>query len=594
MTPTQSPGRWRIWIPAFLIAVSIATLVGRLVQLQILEHAHYQAKARDELDDEKLEYGRRGAILDSNGDVLATSIETYDVFVSGRKWQDPAVALPAAAALAPYLKTDAPSLLAGVATGGDTRVARDIDFETGEALKEAIRAAANPFADSVRLERSSLRSHPNGDVAASILGWFGDPTPDDDSKARKVGRSGLEASLDRVLAGRPMRQFFERDVAGEAIPIGLYQASAVLAGADLKLTIDRRIQALAERQLDIAVAQHKAIGGTIVIMEPNTGRILALATSPRLKYSELPFTDSEKVVLENDHSVSYAYEPGSVMKVITMASALDGGAVTPETTYHDDGVVRFEDGTELSNWRGGSYGTQTMIGVLQNSINTGAIFAQRALGRDRFLEYLGRFGFNDKTGIELLAEAAPYFRQPGDEGWTIVDVATQAYGQGIFVTPIQMVAAFTAAINGGTLFRPQLVQATIDPDGTVRERKPNALSQPIRPETSATVRFMLEQVVMPPERGHQGRPRDYTAGGKSGTANIISGNSYDDKRQVASFIGFAPLVDPRIVVLVKLDENADLQTGQEAAGPVFATLVDEVLRYLNVAPDNAAYVGVTP
>ncbi|MFN0094815.1 MAG: peptidoglycan D,D-transpeptidase FtsI family protein [Dehalococcoidia bacterium] len=581
-------GSRRILLPAGVIAVAVAALVARLVSIQIVEHDQHSADAKAELADEKLEYGRRGTILDRNGTVLAASVPTFDVYISGKLWQDPAVAQLGSTVLTKHLKLGAGDLLPLITSNADVRVARDIDWETGLALAAAVKEAE--LGGAVRLDRSAVRIHPNGSVGASLVGWYGDPPPDDKSRARKVGRSGIESNLNGLLAGKPLRTLYERDTEGEAIPIGSYVASAAEDGADVVLALDWELQDIAERELEIAVAAHKAIGGTVVMMEPETGRILALATLPRLKYTDLPFKDSAKVVLENDKSVSYAYEPGSVMKVITAAAAVDAGVVGPDTWYHDDGVVRFEDGTELKNWRDGAYGDQSMVGVLQNSINTGAIFMQRKLGRDRFLDYLDRFGFNDKTGIELPAEAAPFFRQPGDEGWTVVDVATQSYGQGIFVTPVQMVAAFAATINGGQLFRPQLVRETVDADGTVRERRPDLVGHPIRPETSATMRSMLAQIVMPPERGHQGKPRDYSAGGKSGTANIITGNTYDEKRQVASFIGFAPVDAPKIVILVKLDENADLQTGQEAAGPVFAKLVDLSLAHLNVAPDAATYV----
>jgi cell division protein FtsI/penicillin-binding protein 2 len=279
------------------------------------------------------------------------------------------------------------------------------------------------------------------------------------------------------------------------------------------------------------------------------------------------------------------------MKVVTTAAAIDQGAVTPDTTYVDQGVVYLYD-TAIRNWDFNVYGTQTMTGVLQNSINTGAVFMVEKLGATIFQRYLDAFGFGRPSGIDLTGEAAGIIRRPSDKGWSPVDLATQSFGQSISVTPMQMISAIATAINGGKVIRPHLVRAIVSAEGRREDVKPEVLGQAIKPETSATMRQMLYAVVNP-GRFHPGKPRDYSAGGKSGTANVPIPNGYDD-HQVASFVGFAPADNPKILVLIKLDENADLMTGTQAAAPVFARMADDILHYMNVRPDAAKYAAAAP
>jgi cell division protein FtsI/penicillin-binding protein 2 len=337
--------------------------------------------------------------------------------------------------------------------------------------------------------------------------------------------------------------------------------------------------------------EHRAKGGSIIVMDPENGEILALATSPGLKYStlqaDLSKDDPDALAILSNKAVTDLYEPGSVMKIITAASAIDAGVVGPDTTYVDTGEVYVEN-IRLTNWDNGSYGLQSMTGVLENSINTGAVFMQRKLGTKLFQSYLDRFGFAKPTGVDLQGEATGIFRRPEDDGYSPVDVATQSFGQSISVTPVQMMQAVAAAINGGNLITPHLVKAHVKPDGTRNDVAPQVVGRAISPQTSDTIRQMLGQVVSQDPDGWGRNPAKYTAGGKSGTANVPVWGSYNDETQIASFIGFAPLENPRILVLVKLDQNADLMTGTQAAGPIFAHFADDALRYLSVKPEKSS------
>jgi cell division protein FtsI/penicillin-binding protein 2 len=453
----------------------------------------------------------------------------------------------------------------------DVLIRRDVAYETGKQLLDE-------SLDGVILRPNTGRVNPEGDVAASVLGFIG---------LDNVGLAGVEAAYNDTLQGQPGRVIFERDTTNDFIPFGQYVTSEPEPGKDVILTIDRYLQQTCEEYLAEAVEQHRATdGGSILMMDPMTGEILCLATAPSLKFSNLDLSDPEILELLKNRAVTDLYEPGSVMKVITAASAIDVGAVTPNTSYEDTGSVDVA-GVEIKNWRDSSYGTQTMTGVLVDSINTGAVFMMNQMERKSpgsFQRYLEAFGFGQPTGIDLQGEATAIFRYPDDPGWSPVDAATQSFGQSISVTPIQMLTALAAAINGGNLLRPHLVKAIVSPDGTRQEIQPEVLGHPVTPETSAQIREMMHAVVDSPGRSHPGKPEDYAAGGKSGTANVPIDGSYNDT-QIASFVGFAPLDRPRVLVLVKLNENQDMQTGTEAAAPIFARLADQALHYLNVRPD---------
>lgn len=563
----------RVWLPAAGFALFSLVVFARLVQVQVLDHEQYAARARNELLDSNELYARRGAILDRNGNVLSISVDTWDIYVVARTWKDDHDALPAAAALGEALGEDPQSLIATVRESGavDVLVARDVPYETGRDLLDlGVRGViALP---------NTARSYPEGDVAASILGVLGQDN---------IGLAGVEAAYNDLLQGQPGRVVYERDTTGDPIPLGRFVTREPVPGHDLVLTIDRYLQRLAEQTLAQAVKEHEAKGGTIIVMDPSTGEILAMASMPALQYSQLDYSDPNVTDLMRNRAVSDLYEPGSVMKVITAAAAIDAGVVTPDTTYVDNGTAWIYD-VPIRNWDYNVYGEQTMTGVLQHSINTGAVFMAERLGKDAFHAYLEAFGFGQPTGIDLLGEATGIIRAPGDADWSPVDLATQSFGQSMAVTPIQMVTAIAAAINGGQLLRPHIVKATVAPDGTRYDVRPEVLGTPISSTTSATIRDMLGQVVFP-GGWHPAQPQRYSAGGKSGTANVPIPNGYDDT-QVASFVGFAPLNDPAILVYVKLDENADLLTGTVAAGPIFARLVDQVLTYLNVPPDGERYV----
>jgi cell division protein FtsI/penicillin-binding protein 2 len=558
----------RVWLPAAFFGAFALLIFARLFQLQVLEHSSYASTAQQELLGDDVIYARRGAILDRNGNVLAMSVDTWDIYVSSRAWKDPARATAASEALGKALTIDPAELRRTVAASKsvDVLIRRDVDYEVGKTLLKANLTGIIGLPNTARV-------NPEGDTAASVLGLIG---------LDNTGLAGIEAALNNDLQGKPGRAVYERDTTGEPIPFAQHVAQKPTAGSDLQLTIDRYIQQLVERTLDQGIKDHRAQGGDIIVMDPTNGDILAFASRPGLQYSTLNLDDPKSMELLRNRAVTDLYEPGSVMKVVTASGAIDAGVVSPDTTYVDTGVAHIYE-ISLKNWDDRVYGTQTMTQVLQNSINTGAVFMVEKLGAKAFQSYLDAFGFGKPTGIELTGEADGIIRRPGDRNYSPVDVATQAFGQSISVTPLQMITAIAASINGGKLYKPHLVKSIIAPGGKRTDRQPEVVAKPIRPDTSATIREMLDAVVNPEGFRYPGAPRDYRAGGKSGTANVPIPNGYDD-RQIASFIGFAPVDSPKVIILVKLDQNQDLATGTQAAAPIFARLADDILHYLGVAP----------
>ena len=567
----------RVWVPAAFFGAFALVVSGRLIQVQVIDHDTYASRARTELTTGETLFARRGSILDRNGNVLATSVDTWDIYVSARVWKDAGRAMAGSEAIARILagdlaqpRTDASAIRRKVqqSQSVDVLIARDVDFETGKLLM------ASDIPGLIALQ-DTARVNPEGDTGGSVLGLISQDN---------VGLAGIEAGHNDVLQGKLGKAIYERDTTGEPIPFGQHIVMDPEPGKDVILTIDRYLQRLAEQRLAQAVKEHRAKRGAIIVMDPATGEILALATSPALKYSTLDLNDPQQMELLKNPAISDLYEPGSVMKIVTASAAIDAGVVGPDTTYVDNGIAYIYE-VPIRNWQDEAWGTQTMTGVLQHSINTGAIFMAGKLGKVAFEKYLDAFGFGRPSGIDFPGEAAGIFRRSSDKDWSPVDLATQSFGQAISVTPIQMLTAVAAAINGGNLLRPHFVKAQISSDGTVHEVAPEIVDRAISTETSATIRSMLGQVIAMDPPGVGRNPRYYTAGGKSGTANVAVINGYNDT-QIASFVGFAPLENPRILVLVKLDENADGQTGTAAAGPIFAHFADEALGYLGVAPEK--------
>jgi len=556
---------WRLFILMVTLAIGAGGIVLRLVQIQVIDHDYYASQAADEHLHQTVVRAPRGAILDRNGYPLATTVTTFDVYIDPRSWRNDTVALEGASRAGPLLGRDAGELIAAVRgqEQGDYLAARQVTSDVGLQLM-------NEAPAGVKTVESSSRFYPEGDLASAILGFLG---------RDQTGLAGVEADYGRELGGAPGLVYFERDGLGNPIPFGRKVGDQPAPGGDVQLTIDRYIQQLVEQELDFQVKAHGATGGTIIVMDPMTGEILGMASRPSFQLSQLNLEDPGQADLYRNRAVTDLYEPGSVMKTITMASAIDLGLVNPDSTYFDSGLAEIEGGVAIKNWDFSAHGTTTMTQLLQYSLNTGAVWLSGLLGADRFYDYVQRFGFGSPTNTGLGGEPAGIVRTNQEDSWYPIDLATNAFGQGISVTPVQMLTAVSALVNGGLLMRPYIVKEVTGPDHRVYE--PVVVRRAVSEETSRTLVQMMEAVV-DGQPGHLARVPGYHVGGKTGTTTFP-----DRSDTLASFVGFAPVDDPQFVMLARIDAPKDNSLGGVVAAPIFHDLAPKILAYLGVPPDSA-------
>ena len=557
---------WRHWLLSSLIALAFVALLGRLAQIQIVEHERYAAEAAASRVGAAIVPAPRGAILDASGYPLASSIDTWDLYLDFFLWQDRARARGAALALATELGLDADALLAKgtVQDRGDVLVQRQLEYTEGLALREQ-------GLWGVRLLPSSRRVYTEQDLAGPLIGYVG---------LDGSGLWGIEADYDHVLRGHEGLLLAEQDPLGRPIAFAPTEGRAALIGGEVQLTIDRFIQAIIEQRLAEAIEANRASGGTVIVMEPQTGAILGMTSLPAVTISTVDLDDEELSELVRNRAVTDLYEPGSVLKTLTTAAAIDLGLVTPQTTYVDEGWVRVGDDV-IRNWDFTGYGEVSVTEYLQRSLNTGAVWLSALIGADSFYEYLDRFGIGDPTHVGLSGEAKGLLRRPGDPGWYPVDLATHSYGQGLAATPLQVIAAINSFANNGALIRPQIVSRIVTRDG-VREFEPVTVRQAVSPSSAQTVaRLMLDVVEDVPF--HRARVEGYRVAGKTGTTLVSIPTGYDLDTTIASFVGFLPYGAPRVTILVKIDHpSGESNLGGVVAAPVFSTIAADIMEYLNV------------
>jgi cell division protein FtsI/penicillin-binding protein 2 len=566
---------------AIVVAVLLVAALGlvfRLADLQLLNHQHYREQAQQEHVSRLDIVPRRGAILDRNGYPLAASIDTYDVLVDKHIWGGPDKARHSAETLADVLNRPTDDILADMdgSISREVVVARGLDYQASVAVEDL-------GLPGVRLMRSSRRVYPEGNMAPALLGFLG---------RDNLGLAGLEVDYDRELGGAAGALVYERDGMGNLIPMGQQKQVPAEPGADIILTIDRYMQHLVEGELDATIKKHKASGGTIIIMDPRTGAILAMASRPSFDVTHLDLTDEGKADLYRNRAITDLYEPGSVFKLITMSAALNEGLVSPQSTWVDEGVAR-ASGWTITNWDLSAHGTQTATQILTKSLNTGAVWLSQLLGPDRFYEYVQRFGFGQLTGVGLSGEAPGQVRTPADEGWSEVDMATNSFGQGINVTPLQIITAVSAIANDGRLMRPYVVQEVRRGDES-EVTQPVMVRQVITAETADTLTEMMNKVVDGITTIYAISVPGYRVAGKTGTASISVPGGYKPDSYIASFAGFVPSDDPVLAMLVKIDEPKDVPWGSAVCAPVFARLASSILPYLKVPPEAPALVQGNP
>ncbi|HRC61931.1 MAG TPA: penicillin-binding protein 2 [Dehalococcoidia bacterium] len=568
---------WRLLLLAGLVSIALVALVFRLATIQIVDHQQYADEAAATHAGVADLPAPRGAILDSSGFPLATSEDTWDVYIDRFLWRDAAKASAAANSLGVALGRDAQALLKLGTEGnnGDVVVQRQLPYEAGVQLR-------SQGLWGVRLLPSSKRVYPEGGLASSIVGFVG---------IEGTGLWGVESDFDGVLHGKPGLIGSERDALGRPISFGGRTERDPVAGGDVTLTIDRFIQSIAEQRLKEAVSKYNARGGSIVVMDPNTGAILAMASVPSVAQSGINLDDPKLLDEVRNRAITDLYEPGSVIKTLTTATAIDLGRVTPESTYVDTGEVRIGDAT-IKNWDFSANGPTTVRQYLQKSLNTGSVWLSGLIGAKDFYRYLSAFGLGEPTHIGLSGEADGLIRQPSDDAWYPVDLATNSYGQGFAATPIQVLTAVNVFANGGRLMRPYIVSQVAN-NSDVRHFDPVEVRRPVSAATAQTMARLMYDVVEGVDY-HGARVPGYDVAGKTGTTLVSIPTGYDLNSTIASFAGFIPYQQPRVSILVKIDQpSGGLNLGGQVAAPVFATVAADIMKYLRVPATRPAELQVT-
>ena len=550
------------WL-AGLILIWGGLILGKTVSLQVVHHRQYAGMARARQEQVITILAPRGAILDRTGAPLAMSVPTQAIFVNPQKVPDLGVAADILSMVLTMDRADLYAHLEAARAGGRGY----FTVKKKATWEEAQRLRGMGF-DWIEIESGSERHYPNGMLAAHLLGGV---------DFAEKGNSGIEKQLEADLEGAPGIERVLTDVKGRGIDALV--ESEPKPGTALTLTIDERVQFVAERELAAAAQDKGAHSGSVVVMNPHNGEILALASYPPYN-PNLPPVAADNPEARLNHAASVPFEPGSVFKVITLTAALETTKLRPESMI-DCGrgsITLF--GRTIHEAHGG-YGVMSMADVLKHSSNVGAIRVGMTVGEANMHEYVRRFGFGERTGVPLPAEARGRLRPL--ERWSKLSLPSISIGQEISVTALQLAQAASIVANGGLLVRPRLVLKrggqTVPAQTPVRA---------IQAETAMTMRQMMEGVVLPGGTGFpEARLAGYSAAGKTGSAQIYDvATKHYTHYYNGSFVGFAPLNNPSIVVVVTLNgTHGNMGFGGRAAAPVFHAVATEALRVLDVPKD---------
>jgi cell division protein FtsI/penicillin-binding protein 2 len=582
---------WRYNLVALGFVFAALMILTRLVAIQFsLEGRMLRDQGKIFQRAVHIYYPARGQIYDRNGNLLAGNRQVYEVGIDLYQVEN---AETIAFALTKVL-SDQPgfdptnfynsvfayaSLQPWEANSTYREVSGYVTQEQLDQLKDwAQRYAEVEVSDRSKVNPPSLsglvyrprpqRYYPEGSLAASVLGftnWEG------------VGVFGVEQKYNDFMSGEPQMLF---------VPVDPYRATElpeVKGGGDLILTIDRELQARVEQILAESLAQNGSESGTIVVMDPQSGEILAMASTPQIDLNH--FYDFDEVVggaVPFNRAVSQIYEPGSVFKIFTMAAALDSGAVTPETTFLDTGVIEI-GGVYVYNWNYGAWGEQDMTGCLQHSLNVCLTWIAKQLGPTRFYEYMQRFNIGRATGVDIANETSGILRLPGSGDWYEADLGTNSFGQGVSVTPIQMLMAASAIANHGQMVMPHIMSAMVN-EGRQYNSLHSVVDVPIQAKTAEILTQMLANSLE--KEASNALVEGYRVAGKTGTAQIATETGYADNITNASFIGWGPVDDPKFMIYIWFEKPTSSPWGSEVAAPVFSEVFKQMALLSGLPPDT--------
>jgi cell division protein FtsI/penicillin-binding protein 2 len=554
----------RVSIGFSIISGVFILIICKLFYWQVISGESLRVQAEKQYFLEFSLPASRGAIRASDGSPLVINSPAYLAYAQPKKIKNP---FEFVTQISKYIAVDTTSLLSQITADG--RIWVPIAHKVDAPIVDALRSLQ---LDGLDFEQESKRYYPESSMAAHLLGFVGS-----DQNGYDKGYFGLEGFYDRELRGIEGFLQREKDAHGAPIVIGEEKRIDAENGRTFILWLDRVIQRSVELRLLEGIAKYGAKAGSVVVMDPKTGGILAMASVP--SYDPSHFSDFDKNVFVNP-IVGSSYEPGSTFKVLVMAAALNLGVIEATTQMDEDGPTKV-GGYSIRTWDNNYRGKQSMSEVIQHSSNVGMVFIQQKMGRDPFLRFLHDFGFGKASGIDLEEDQSPELRP--DKEWKEIDLATASFGQGIAVTPIQMVRAVSAIANGGFLMEPKLLRKTVDSKGKEIEIPPSRGKRLLsKKSTDLTTEMMINAV----DNGEAkwAKPKGYRIAGKTGTAQIPVEGHYDEKKTIASFVGFAPADDPQFVMLVTLREPTSSQWGSETAAPLFFSIAKDIFLYKGIAP----------
>lgn len=553
----------RLLIVAGVALLWMTAVFGRLGYLQLIRHSDYLARAQRQQQRTIEITPKRGAIYDRNMHPLAMSVPVESAFAVPAEIGDN--------------KIMAARLLSNVL--GIPRDVLETRFESSGSFVWISRKLPPDKAEAVRalnlkgvyLQSENQRYYPKRELAAHVLGFV-----DLDEK----GLGGIEYGLDSLIRGKSEKIVVMADARQRWFDGGSAQKDQ---GANVVLTIDEKIQYIAERELAAAIAKTHSMAGTVIVQNPNNGAILALANWPKFNPNS---ANEAKAEARMDRAVSAIYEPGSTFKLITLAAALDQNLTRPGEVFNCENGAVYIAGHRIRDHK--PFGMLTVSDILAKSSDVGAIKIALRMGAPKFYEYIRGFGFGQQTGVDLPGESKGILRRL--DNWSAISIGSVSMGQEVGVTPMQLVTAVSAIANGGTLYKPHVVaevkrgSESLPMTGVLAPGEPKEV---IRPETAATLRRLMEGVVLQGGTGPRARLDGWTAAGKTGTAQKIdpATGRYSPTQLIASFSGFAPINDPAVTILVSLDSPVGEHEGGQVAAPVFKRIAEQVLPYLDVPRD---------
>lgn len=550
------------------ILVSVV-LLAKLFRIQVLSHEKYEAMAQEQHWIIEEIPARRGTILTKEGEVLASNQDYYLLYGEPKKIEDK---FEVANALAEHLSKKDFGTYEELFSKYSNLLEKDLWWIS---LERSIDPITKEEIEALELlgigfELAPIRFYPQDNLASHILGFVAF-----NEEGERRGYFGVEGYFDGDLRGKPGRVVQEKDAEGNPILVGGYDKTDFIEGRDLYLTIERPVQYLVEKELKEAVEKYGAVSGSVIVMNPFTSEIIAMANYPEFDPSNIESESDAKNL-----AIADTYEPGSVLKAFTISAAIDSGVITPQTTFVDSGPVKYS-GYTIDNWDGKHHGVQNIYELLQKSNNIGAAWVGHKTGAEKIHKYFTDFGLGSKTGLDLEGEDTGVVRDPSS--WSDIDLATISFGQGISATPLQVLNGFNAIANGGILYRPKIVSKIVEED-KVLEMETRKIKRVISSKSSETMIDMLTSAV------DQGESKffnidGYEIAGKTGTAQIPEEGTYDPSETNATFAGFLAN-SKKFSMLVRLERPSTSPYAAETAVPLWMSLAHKLVTYYSIPPDR--------